>query len=223
MHQRKGKKVLVYLFLLVTVGSINNINLNNLYFFKIENILVSGLKVAENLLIIEELKKLNLENIFFINKENVSNIIDKNNLIEKYKIVKKYPSSLEINIKKTNFLARINKNGKELIIGSNGRFLKNNYETYQLPYIFGNPDIREFLEFKNTIDRSKISYEQIQNLYFFKSKRWDLELKNKILIKLSKDDLKNSLNNSFEFLNNSNFKNIKIIDARIKNQIILYD
>ena len=223
MHQRKGKKVLVYLFLLVTVGSINNINLNNLYFFKIENILVSGLKVAENLLIIEELKKLNLENIFFINKENVSNIIDKNNLIEKYKIVKKYPSSLEINIKKTNFLARINKNGKELIIGSNGRFLKNNYETYQLPYIFGNPDIREFLEFKNTIDRSKISYEQIQNLYFFKSKRWDLELKNKILIKFSKDDLKNSLNNSFEFLNNSNFKNIKIIDARIKNQIILYD
>ena len=60
-----------------------------------------------------------------------------------------------------------------------------------------------------------------KNLYFFPSKRWDLELKNNITIKLSKDYVKESLELAFEFLHNNDFKDIKIIDARIKNQIIL--
>ena len=223
MQQRKGKIILIYLILLASVGSINNINIYNLNYFEIKNIFVSGLQNNDNLLITEEINKLNLENIFFINKLNVKNVIEQNNLIENYKIFKKYPSTLEIKINKTSFLAKIKKNDNEFIIGSNGKYLKNTFETSQLPYIFGNPEIREFIEFKKKIDESNIAYEQIKNLYFFKSKRWDLELKNNIIIKLSKDDLKNSLNNSYEFLKNNNFKNIKIIDARIKNQIILYD
>ena len=47
--------------------------------------------------------------------------------------------------------------------------------------------------------------------------------KNNILIKLSKDNLKESLNNAFKFMNNINLENTKVIDARIKNQIILND
>ena len=92
-----------------------------------------------------------------------------------------------------------------------------------MPYIFGNPNTSDFLDFKKIIDDSKISYDKIKNLYFFKSHRWDLELKNNILIKLSKDNTKESLDNVFEFLNNVEFKNIKVFDARIENQIIVYD
>ena len=35
MHQRKGKKILIYFFLLLLVGSINNIGLSNLNFKEI--------------------------------------------------------------------------------------------------------------------------------------------------------------------------------------------
>ena len=35
MHQRKGKKILIYFFLLILVGSINNDSLNNLNFKKL--------------------------------------------------------------------------------------------------------------------------------------------------------------------------------------------
>ena len=49
----------------------------------------------------------------------------------------------------------------------------------------------------------------------------DIELKNGIIIKLSKSNIKKSLNQSFEVLNDEKLKNIKIIDMRIKNQIIL--
>ena len=58
-------------------------------------------------------------------------------------------------------------------------------------------------------------------MFFFPSKRWDIEIKNGIIIKLPKLNVKKSLNQSFEVLNDEKFKNIKIIDIRIKNQIIL--
>ena len=52
MQQRKSKKILTYLFLLFLVGSINNINFNNLKFKEIENIKVLGLGNYDNSILI---------------------------------------------------------------------------------------------------------------------------------------------------------------------------
>ena len=223
MHQRKSKKILLYFFLLFLVGSINNIDINDLKFQSITDINIIGLEDKENSILLKKIKDLNLKSIFLINKNNLINQIESNSLVEKYFIFKKYPSSLNINIKKTNFLARINKNGKIFVLSSNGKLTKNTYSSNQLPFVFGNPDIVEFFNIKKTIDESKISYEEIKNLYFFLSKRWDLELRNNIIIKLSNDNTKEGLKLALEFLHSNEFKDIKIIDARIKNQIILND
>ena len=223
MHQRKSKKILLYFFLLFLVGSINNIDINDLKFQSITDINIIGLEDKENSILLKKIKDLNLKSIFLINKNNLINQIESNSLVEKYFIFKRYPSSLNINIKKTNFLARINKNGKIFVLSSNGKLTKNTYSSNQLPFVFGNPDIVEFFNIKKTIDESKISYEEIKNLYFFLSKRWDLELRNNIIIKLSNDNTKEGLKLALEFLHSNEFKDVKIIDARIKNQIILND
>ena len=223
MHPRKGKIILIYFFLFLLVGSINNINLNNLKFKKISEIKVLGLGNNENLILSQKIKNLNLNNIFSINDNKIVNQISSNSLVEEFNIFKIYPSSINIKIKKTKFLARINNNGKILLIGSNGKLSVNNFSNNQLPFIFGKPDINDFLNFKKIIDQSKLSYNEIKNLYFFYSKRWDLELKDNIIVKLSKNYTKESLQLALEFLHNNKFKNIKIIDARIKNQIILND
>ena len=223
MQQRKSKKILIYLFLLFLVGSINNINFNNLKFKEIENIKVLGLGNYDNSILISQIQNLNLKNIFFINREDIKKKIKSNNLVEKYEIFKLYPSSLVINIKKTKFLAKINDKEKIFFVGSNGKLLKNNSFYNQLPFIFGKPDVSEFLEFKEIIDQSKFSYNEVKNLYYFSSKRWDLELKNNAIIKLSKNYPEESLKLAFEFLHNKDLKDIKFIDARIKNQIILND
>ena len=166
---------------------------------------------------------MNLDNIFSLNRDKINNQINSNSLVEKFYIFKKYPSSLEINIEKTKFLAKISDNGKIFLVGSNSKLSKNDFSNNQLPFIFGNPSINEFLNFKKIIDLSQISYDEIKNLYFFSSKRWDLELKNDIIIKLPKYYIKESLQLALEFLYNNEFKDIKIIDARIKDQIILND
>ena len=218
MQQRKSKKILIYFFLLLVVGSINNINLNSLKFQNINNIIISGLDIKNKLILLKKIENLNLNNIFLINKTDLIDEMESNALIENYYIFKKYPSSLDVNIKKAKFLAKINKNGQILYIGSNGKFIKNNSSNYQLPFIFGNPEVIEFFNIKEIIDKSKISYSEIQNLYFFQSKRWDLELKNNTIIKLPNDNINLALNLAIEFLDGNKF-----IDARIENQIILND
>jgi len=223
MHQRKSKKILIYFFLLFLVGSINNINIDNLKFQSIKNINVTGLENEDNSIISKKIKNLKLDNIYLINKKDLNTLIESNNLVEKYFIFKKYPSSLNINIDKTSFLARISKNGKIYDLGSNGKLIENKYSNNQLPFVFGNPEIIEFFNIKKIIDESQISFEEIKSLYFFLSKRWDLELRNNIIIRLPNDNIKESLKLASEFLHNNEFKDIKIIDARIKNQIILND
>ena len=218
MQQRKSKKILIYFFLLIVVGSINNINFNSLIFQKINNINIVGLDIKDKLILLKKIEKFNLNNIFSIRKFDLANEVESNSLVENYSIFKRYPSSLDINIKKTKFLAKINKNGQIFYIGSNGKFIKNNSLNNELPFIFGNPEVIEFFNIKEIIDKSKISYTEIKNLYFFPSKRWDLELKNNTIIKLPNDNINFALNLAIEFLDDNKF-----IDARIENQIILDD
>jgi len=218
MQQRKSKKILIYFFLLLVVGSINNINLNSLKFQKINNINITGLDIKNKLILLKDIENFNLKNIFLINKIDLKDEIESNTLVENYSIFKRYPSSIDINIEKTQILAKINKNGQIFYIGSNGKFIKNNALNNEPPFIFGNPDVFEFFKIKEIIDKSKISYTEIKNLFFFPSKRWDLELIDNTIIKLPNDNINLALNLAIEFLND-----YKFIDARIKNQIILND
>ena len=223
MHQRKSKTILIYFFLLILVGSINNNSINNLKLEKVKNINIYGLENNDQKTILYNLNNLDLKNIFFINKRKFQNIIESNSLVEEYNVIKKYPHSIDINIKKTNFIARISKNGKFFLIGNNGKLSDNNNSGIELPYIFGNPEIKEVLELKKIIDQSNIDYSKIKSLYYFKSKRWDLKFNNSIVLKLPEKIEKETLDKISIFIKNIKLENQEIVDARIKNQIIILD
>ena len=223
MHQRKSKNILIYFFLLFLFGSITNIGLYNSKFLNLSKIEISGLDENESKQLKNKIQNLKLKNIFFLNKNKIKNIIELNTLIENYQIFKIYPSNLYIKINKTKLLAKINQSGKIMLLGSNGKLSETISTNQQLPFIFGKPKVEEFLNFKIIIDQSKFSYDEIENFYFFPSKRWDIELKNKIILKLPNEDIKNTLDYLYEFLDNKNLYNSRIIDTRINNQIILND
>ena len=77
--------------------------------------------------------------------------------------------------------------------------------------------------FKKMIDISNFEYKDIKNFYYFATGRWDLELRNNIIIKLPEKNTDQSLSFVFEFLKDNNLYEKKVIDARVKNQIILND
>ena len=223
MHQRKSKNILIYFFLLFLFGSITNIGLYNSKFLNLSKIEISGLDENESRQHKNKIENLKLKNIFFLNENKIKNIIELNTLIENYQIFKIYPSNLYIKINKSKLLAKINQSGKIMLLGSNGKLSETISTNQKLPFIFGKPKVEEFLNFKIIIDQSKFSYDEIKNFYFFPSKRWDIELKNKVILKLPNEDIKNTLDYLFDFLDNKKIYNSRIIDARINNQIILND
>ena len=62
MHQRKSKKIILYFFLLFSVGTLNNLEINNYKFYKIQKIKVTGLEHSENQRIVFK----NIYNFYFI-------------------------------------------------------------------------------------------------------------------------------------------------------------
>ena len=118
--------------LLEISGFFNN-SINNLKLEKVKNVNIFGLEKKDQKIILYNLNNLDLKNIFFINKKKIQNIIDSNSLVEEYNVIKRYPYSININIKKTSFIARINQNGKFYLIGTNGKLSDNNNSGKQLP------------------------------------------------------------------------------------------
>ena len=206
----------------MSLGTLNNIDINKFNFPKINAIQISGLEDKNNLILLKSIKNLNLGNIFFLNDIEIRKIINTNSLIEGYNIFKRYPSSLDIEIDKTKFLARINNNGESFLIGSNGKLIKDDHNIAVLPLVKGKPNINEFLNFKKVIDDSKFEYKDIENIYFFSSKRWDIEINNGTIIKLPRKNPEQVIELVYEIFN-QNLENIKTIDARVKNKIILND
>ena len=155
--------------------------------------------------------------MFFLNKSKINEIIDSNNFVEKFSIYKIYPSSIEIEIEKTRLLIKTDNN---YYLGSNGKFMKINDQINDIPTIFGNFDVSEFFLLKDIIEKSNFKFENIDKLYFLPSKRWDIETKNGILIKLPKDKLMESFQLLDAFFLKKN-KNFKSIDLRQNKQIIV--
>ena len=218
----KKKKILLYLFLLFFLGSINNISLNkfNILNLNVTHINVTGLENEENQEISEQLLKYIPDNIFFINKKYFTDFLNKHSLIQSFSIQKNYPNSIDIKIIKTKFLALTNRNGKIFIIGSNGKIIKNKSGNISLPYVFGDVKIKQFLQFIEIIDKSKIDKNKIETFYFFQSARWDIKTKTGLLIKLPKDNLYEVLNYLFTIIDNDEFSKVKTIDLRIGDQLI---
>ena len=219
----KKKKLFIYLFLLFFLTTTNNVILSNSGYLKlkINQIKVYGLNDKSNFNISKEFNRLISEkNLFFINKDYFLNVLEKNSLVHSFKVRKIYPNTIEVQIQKTKFLAVTNYNEKKFFIGSNGKLI--NFQSYDknLPYVFGKIKTEEFIEFTKIFVNSKFNFKEISELYFFPSGRWDIKTNKDILIKLPQKNLLKALNLSYHMITNENFKNNKIIDLRIYNNVI---
>ena len=220
MHQRISKKITIYLFIFFTLGTITNTKLNK-NFFKINDFKVVGLNEKDTKKIYKNLQILKNQNIFLLNKKNLSNKIYSNKIVEELKIFKNYPSSLTIEIKKTKFLAITKKNNINYLIGANGNLIKIDYIPLKIPFIYGNVNIKNFLHFKNLIDRSKFEFNNIKDLYYFKSNRWNIVTKGGVTLQMPSNLTVEYLNIIFIITKSNDFKDKKIIDFRQNNMVFV--
>ena len=221
MQLRVNKKILFYIFLIIILSTLNNKFFSAIKLKTIDKIIIKGLEGKEKRELLSNLEFLNLNNIFFLDKFKVIEKLEANELIENYTIFKNYPSSLEIRINKTEFLANVFKDGKFFVLGSNGKLIQTISKNNDLPNIFGDYDKDSFFSLLKSLKKFNFELFEIKNLYFFKSGRWDIETNNNMVIKLPKKNLEASLNLLLDLMNNNKFKNIKILDLRQDKQVII--
>ena len=223
MHQLidKKNKIIIYLLLLFILSTTNKkfVENQNNYSSTINKINIEGLSNADNSKISNELNNLFYKNILLVGKEEIQRVISKYNIIEEYSIKKIYPSTININIKPTKFIARLSSNDQ--LVGVNGKLIEDKENNEVLPYIFGEFNSQDFLNFKKNIVQSKFTFTEFKTLYFFPSNRWDILTNDDILIKLPQDNLSESLKLAHKIMNSYDFKNKNLIDLRMDNHLIV--
>jgi cell division septal protein FtsQ len=161
------------------------------------------------------------KNIIFLDNKEIEKALTQNSFIETFDVKKKYPQTLKIRIFEKKPIAILLNKKKKFYLSDKIELIEfENIKKYQdLPYVFGNRD--DFKIFYNDLKKINFPFDLISKYTLYESKRWDLETKDKIVIKLhSKNYLKN-INNYLDSRNKQNFKKYKIFDYRINNQLIL--
>ncbi len=218
-----SRKILFYLFLIIFLTTFNNRYFSEIRFNDIDEIKIIGLEESEKQDLLKKLRFIESKNIFLLNKIKILNILNANKIIENYTISKRYPSSLEIRIKKTKFLANVFDDGKSFLLGSNGKLINSIEIKDDIPIIFGEYNKESFFNLIQSVENSNFKMSEIKNLYFFKSGRWDIKTNLDITIKLPKENLKDTLDLSANILNNKEFENISVLDLRQNDLVITYE
>ena len=156
------------------------------------------------------------------NRIEIDNVLNRNKLIKEFKITKYYPNKIKIELKEPIFVALIVKKQKKFFLTDNQKLILFNekFNEKLLPTIYGVNGEKFFKDFYNKLKRNNFNLEMIKNYYFFQINRWDLILNNGLLIKFPAKELDEAIILAKKLINDSNFKNIEIIDLRIKGRII---
>ncbi len=218
-------KLYLYFFFFIFLSSTFNFQILENYHdkFSLKNININGLPYKEKKNIQIELNKLKNVNIFYLKKDKVLEKLANFNFLENIYASKVIPSSININISKTPILGKTIINGKKFYIGKNGNFIYSNLlsEQNNLPSVYGDFQIYEYLNLIKILKKYDIDIFDIKGYYYYKNKRWDLLFSNNLTLKLPSKKNEESIKIYKKLLNNNDLINIKIIDLRVSNQIIL--
>ena len=226
MHPSISKyKLYLYLLFLIFLSSIFNFKFVEIFKdkFSLKEITISGISQHEKKMIESELNNFRNTNIFKLNKNKILETIKKFNFLENIHINKIIPSTINIDLSKTSILGKTLIDGEIFFIGKNGQLINSHqiFQNNKIPMVFGEFKVQEFLKIYNILNSHHLEVVQIEKYYYFKNKRWDLLFSNGIELKLPSKKIEDSIKIYKQLLDNDYLINIKTIDLRVADQIIL--
>ena len=213
--------LLLFLFLLLTTFNANNSKNYKSFFFKIKKINVENTFAISSSKLKKDLNFLTNTSLLFLDKKKIIEKTSKYEFISGIKMKKIFPNKLTVRVleKKPIAIQIIGK--KKFYITNQGENLSYfEFKGYEkLPIIFGNQ--RNFNLFFKEIKNSSFPIKKIKTFYYFDIGRWDIELKDKKIIKFPEEDYEKIFDKISLILNDVSFEKYKIFDYRIKDQLIL--
>ena len=194
--------------------------------FKIKQFELKEIYIENNIILDDkDLKRLLYpiynKNLIFLSSIEVEKALLQNSFIESFNLKKKYPNKLLIKINEKKPIAVLLNKKKKFFLSDKFNLIEfQDFQIYQnLPYVFG--DHEKFKIFYNNLKKTNFPYDKIKKFTLYESNRWDIETKNKVIIKLPADNYIESIENYLSISDDSEFENYKFFDYRIDNQLIL--
>ena len=242
---RRRKKIyfptiLILLFFLITVIYIlffydqkiikqfNSIieNYSDKYQYSLSVVNINGLNNINEDEILNLIKPYKGSSIFLIPIKKIAKKISQNNWVKSINIQSNYKDTIEINIDESKPIGIYTTGIQNILFSDDLKILENianNEKRFSALIKFeGKNSLHESIKLIDSFPDDFIQY--VDKAFLINQRRWDLELKNSILLKLPENNIKEALENYKKiYINFSNEELIEIesIDLRMKKNIIL--
>ena len=194
-----------YSLLVVNINGLNNIN---------EDEILNLIKPYKD------------SSIFLIPIKKIAKKISQNNWVKSINIQSNYKDTIEINIDESKPIGIYTTGIQNILFSDDLKILENianNEKRFSALIKFeGKNSMHESIKLIDSFPDDFIQY--VDKAFLINQRRWDLELKNSILLKLPENNIKEALENYKKiYINFSNEELIEIesIDLRMKQKIIL--
>lgn len=201
-------------------------NYSDKYQYSLSVVNINGLNNINEDEILNLIKPYKGSSIFLIPIKKIANKISQNNWVKSINIQSNYKDTIEINIDESKPIGIYTTGIQNILFSDDLKILENianNEKRFSALIKFeGKNSIHESIKLIDSFPDDFIQY--VDKAFLINQRRWDLELKNSILLKLPENNIKEALENYKKiYINFSNEELIEIesIDLRMKKKIIL--
>lgn len=201
-------------------------NYSDKYQYSLSVVNINGLNNINEDEILNLIKPYKDSSIFLIPIKKIANKISQNNWVKSINIQSNYKDTIEINIDESKPIGIYTTGIQNILFSDDLKILENianNEKRFSALIKFeGKNSIHESIKLIDSFPDDFIQY--VDKAFLINQRRWDLELKNSILLKLPENNIKEALENYKKiYINFSNEELIEIesIDLRMKKNIIL--
>jgi len=201
-------------------------NYSDKYQYSLSVVNINGLNNINEDEILNLIKPYKDSSIFLIPIKKIAKKISQNNWVKSINIQSNYKDTIEINIDESKPIGIYTTGIQNILFSDDLKILENianNEKRFSALIKFeGKNSIHESIKLIDSFPDDFIQY--VDKAFLINQRRWDLELKNSILLKLPENNIKEALENYKKiYINFSNEELIEIesIDLRMKKNIIL--
>ena len=201
-------------------------NYSDKYQYSLSVVNINGLNNINEDEILNLIKPYKGSSIFLIPIKKIAKKISQNNWVKSINIQSNYKDTIEINIDESKPIGIYTTGIQNILFSDDLKILENianNEKRFSALIKFeGKNSLHESIKLIDSFPDDFIQY--VDKAFLINQRRWDLELKNSILLKLPENNIKEALENYKKiYINFSNEELIEIesIDLRMKKKIIL--
>jgi len=201
-------------------------NYSDKYQYSLSVVNINGLNNINEDEILNLIKPYKDSSIFLIPIKKIAKKISQNNWVKSINIQSNYKDTIEINIDESKPIGIYTTGIQNILFSDDLKILENianNEKRFSALIKFeGKNSMHESIKLIDSFPDDFIQY--VDKAFLINQRRWDLELKNSILLKLPENNIKEALENYKKiYINFSNEELIEIesIDLRMKQKIIL--